>query len=925
MKNIILIILFFCYCFYSFSQAQITRPQIMQNASNYANLQWTMGANNVQNACYNPIYVETYFNVGQQTTGMAYCWGGGHTIQQFQNGIAGNGKAGNKCTTMPNYQQNTYGVDCSGFITLVWERLEGHLGTGQLSTISNVIDRCDLKPGDILNNAGSHVMLFHSFIDDNNVYVIEAVGGYWKVRQSSYNLNTLIAQGYVPRRYINILELYTISGYINNNVGNGIDGVTVTFSNNCGTTSTNSLGFYSLVVNSGWSGTVTPTKQNYTFAPVSLSFNNLNSDFTNQNFVGTINTNADFSASPTTILTGGLVSFTDQSTGSPMSWNWSFPGGVPSSSSSQQPPIITYNTQGNYNVSLTISNGVQSTSETKYNYITVNPQTPSTNFSFSPTSPVMEFATVQFTDQSTNQPSSWEWNFGDGSYSSSPNPSHQYNIYSQASQTFNITLTTSNTSGSSSQSKQIVVIKPGISISGTVQNSNFQNLSGLTITATGNGSATTSTNFYGKYNLDLPYDWSGTITAEGGQQYASVTAYFYNQRFNTIQDFTLFPVTLSISSGNPTGTYYQFVANGAPIGTQEYHWAILKSGVNIYSEWFHGNGLPYFFECETGATINYSVQLYVVTDIGEIFYANPKPITIFPCTNITPSIRNISDCSTLQTGSTAIFEDRSSPFSSLSSLHVWWEGSSTEIWDMSYPSSPFHFAYTANCRLFKHYFPSSGHYSVCAETFNQNGTSTGSSCMGFDIVNCSSTTNTSSFPSSYYHNWGGINHYWSGKYDLTGFPSSSYNNMNMDIGACSQIILEPGAVYEPTQGHSIVFYIDPCLQDAPSNICSVFVNKKEVDNNENNNNEENFLSENEEVSVVAIPNPNKGKFKIFIKNPEIIPDKIEIYNSLGELISNIKNCSQSIIDINVLNNSPGVYFAKIFFIDKVSVLKIIIQ
>ncbi len=66
---------------------------------------------------------------------------------------------------------------------------------------------------------------------------------------------------------------------------------------------------------------------------------------------------ANISASNTQICPGGSITFTDASTGNPTSWSWSFPGGTPSSSSQQNPPAVTYNTAGTYNVTLTVSDG----------------------------------------------------------------------------------------------------------------------------------------------------------------------------------------------------------------------------------------------------------------------------------------------------------------------------------------------------------------------------------------------------------------------------------------------------------------------------------------------------------------------------------------------------------------------------------------
>lgn len=63
---------------------------------------------------------------------------------------------------------------------------------------------------------------------------------------------------------------------------------------------------------------------------------------------------ADFTAEDTAIMLGGQVQFTDLSSGA-ASWAWTFTGGTPASSALQNPPLITYNTPGEYNVSLTVS------------------------------------------------------------------------------------------------------------------------------------------------------------------------------------------------------------------------------------------------------------------------------------------------------------------------------------------------------------------------------------------------------------------------------------------------------------------------------------------------------------------------------------------------------------------------------------------
>ncbi len=76
---------------------------------------------------------------------------------------------------------------------------------------------------------------------------------------------------------------------------------------------------------------------------------------------------ADFVGNPTSGCAPSLiVTFTDQSTGSPTSWNWTFLGGSPSSYTGQAPPPVTYNSPGTYDVTLTVSNDCGSDSETGY-------------------------------------------------------------------------------------------------------------------------------------------------------------------------------------------------------------------------------------------------------------------------------------------------------------------------------------------------------------------------------------------------------------------------------------------------------------------------------------------------------------------------------------------------------------------------------
>jgi PKD repeat protein len=86
---------------------------------------------------------------------------------------------------------------------------------------------------------------------------------------------------------------------------------------------------------------------------------------------------ADFESNNTTntICAGDSITFDDISwNGNPTSWSWTFPGGTPATSTDSV-PVITYNTPGVYNVSLTVTNASGSVSATKTSYVSVNPTT----------------------------------------------------------------------------------------------------------------------------------------------------------------------------------------------------------------------------------------------------------------------------------------------------------------------------------------------------------------------------------------------------------------------------------------------------------------------------------------------------------------------------------------------------------------------
>ncbi len=81
---------------------------------------------------------------------------------------------------------------------------------------------------------------------------------------------------------------------------------------------------------------------------------------------------ADFYASTTDPALGQSINFTDNSFGEITSWSWTFEGGNPSTSTLQNPTNISYSEEGDFSVSLTISDAQGNTETlTRENYIHV--------------------------------------------------------------------------------------------------------------------------------------------------------------------------------------------------------------------------------------------------------------------------------------------------------------------------------------------------------------------------------------------------------------------------------------------------------------------------------------------------------------------------------------------------------------------------
>jgi len=134
------------------------------------------------------------------------------------------------------------------------------------------------------------------------------------------------------------------------------------------------------------------------------------------------------------------VQFTDQSEGDVTSWQWDFGDG---STSTQRSPRHVYTTTGVVSVTLTVRGPAGSHQRFLKNIIKIDPPLlPKASFTADP-AVGMGPLDVSFQDTSSGLITGWAWDFGDGTTSTEPSPSH---VYTTAG-TYTVALTVQNESG----------------------------------------------------------------------------------------------------------------------------------------------------------------------------------------------------------------------------------------------------------------------------------------------------------------------------------------------------------------------------------------------------------------------------------------------------------------------------------------------
>lgn len=191
------------------------------------------------------------------------------------------------------------------------------------------------------------------------------------------------------------------------------------------------------------------------------------------------------------IFEGDSIAFTSTSTGSPESLEWQFPGGSPESSVAEQ-QVVTYNTAGTYDVTLTVKKGTNTDTKTSKAMVVVAQKAPTALIGlpeegyespfvgvFVPTN-----VPVTFRDLSTGNPSEWNWVFQNTDVTSSTeqNPTVTYVKKGLVS----VGLTAKNAAGQSNDIMQYAVQAGGAQYVWNISPEENSNLAKVTLGWYGN-------------------------------------------------------------------------------------------------------------------------------------------------------------------------------------------------------------------------------------------------------------------------------------------------------------------------------------------------------------------------------------------------------------------------------------------------------
>jgi len=151
----------------------ITRSEVIQEAKEHAEVIWFCEDRHVAPVPECPDWTSDY-EAGNTYMGEAYEWGGWDTpelfISNLNQGLRPGAHSDNDCQQWGDPSWAT-GEDCSGLVSRAWDLPYKH-STSMLPGISDTIPYDSLKPGDVLDKPGSHVVIFYAWVDSAHTQLL---------------------------------------------------------------------------------------------------------------------------------------------------------------------------------------------------------------------------------------------------------------------------------------------------------------------------------------------------------------------------------------------------------------------------------------------------------------------------------------------------------------------------------------------------------------------------------------------------------------------------------------------------------------------------------------------------------------------------------------------------------------------------------
>lgn len=205
----------------------VTRVEALKIAESFIEHRWQATAKNVKHGKDSAgVDVQTPDRDGGQcnpanqcwipdaeNTGVAYKWGGNDSPDSFSAGVRAGKAAGDVYTNAKRkgggktVSGDAVGIDCSGFICRCWKLTTRHSTESLPSICEKLSSPADLKPGDIMNGAGAHVMLFAKWTNPEKTHALfYEASPFSKTVASDQDIEQMTKAGFKPLRYRQIRD-----------------------------------------------------------------------------------------------------------------------------------------------------------------------------------------------------------------------------------------------------------------------------------------------------------------------------------------------------------------------------------------------------------------------------------------------------------------------------------------------------------------------------------------------------------------------------------------------------------------------------------------------------------------------------------------------------------------------------------------------